>query len=174
MFSIESCSIPEKALLNDYFREGTYTDCYVTEINTAVPFAQFVTAFYTTPLFRLERFILKIAVSRPSTDAQAKQLAAGSIDAFAAWNVEARGKNQLLMCDFHRRTRSWLMVAPASGTNGTATRLLFGSAAVPEKHSATGQAMLGFGFKALLGFHKIYSVILLYATKLRLESKHRC
>lgn len=141
MFSIESCSIPDEALLNNYTREGTYTDCYVTDINAVVSLAQFITAFYTTPLFRLERFILKIAVSRPSTDAQAKQLAVGSIDTFAAWNVEARGKNQLLMSDFHRRTRSWLMVAPASGSNGTAIRLLFGSAVVPVKHSTTGQAM---------------------------------
>jgi len=51
-------------------------------------------AFYTTLVFKLERLILKLAVSRPSTDAQAKQLAAGSIDEFSAWHVEARSENQ--------------------------------------------------------------------------------
>ena len=173
MFSIESCSIPDDALLNNYSREGTYTDCYVTEIHGAVSQARFVTAFYTTPVFKLERFILKIAVSKPSTDDQAIQLAAGSIDAFAAWNVEARSENQLLMSDFHRRTRSWLMVVPASGTNGTCTRLYFGSAVVPVKHSKTGKLTLGFGFRALLGFHKIYSVVLLYAARSRLDAQQR-
>ena len=173
MFSIESCSIPDGALLNNYLREGTYTDCYVTEIHAAVSQVRFVTAFYTTPLFKLERFILKLVVSKPSTDAQAKQLAAGSIDAFAAWNVEARSENQLLMSDFHRRTRSWLMVVPASGASGSCTRLYFGSAVVPVKHSKTGKLAPGFGFRALLGFHKIYSVALLYAARSRLEAQQR-
>jgi len=173
VFSIESCSIPGDALLNNYLEEGTYTDCYVTEIHGAVSQARFVTAFYTTPVFKLERFILKFVVSKPSTDAQASQLAAGSIDAFAAWNVEARSKNQLLMSDFHRRTRSWLMVAPASGTNGTCTRLYFGSVVVPVMNPKTGTLAPGFGFRVLLGFHKLYSVVLLYAARSRLEAQQR-
>jgi hypothetical protein len=37
-----------------------------------VTLAEYVNAFYTTRVFRLERIILKWAVSRPSTDAQAK------------------------------------------------------------------------------------------------------
>jgi hypothetical protein len=173
VFPIKSCSVPDDALLNNYLGEGTYTDCYVTEIHGAVSQTRFVTAFYTTPVFKLERFILKIAVSKPSTDAQAKQLAAGSIDAFAAWNVEARSDNQLLMSDFHRRTRSWLMVVPVAGTNGTCTRLYFGSAVVPVKHSKTGKLALGFVFQALLGFHKLYSVVLLYAARSRLDAQQR-
>ena len=173
MFSIASCSIPDDALLNNHLGEGTCTDCYVTDIHGVVSQARFVTAFYTTPIFKLERFILKFAVSKPSTDAQASQLAAGSIDAFAAWNVEARSENQLLMSDFHRRTRSWLMVVPASGTNGACTRLYFGSAVVPVQHSKTGKTALGFGFRALLGFHKLYSAVLLYAARSRLEAQQR-
>ena len=173
MFSIESCSIPDDALLNNYLGEGTYTDCYVTEIHGTVSQARFVTAFYTTSVFKLERFILKIAVSKPSTDDQAKHLAAGSIDAFAAWNVEARSENQLLMSDFHRRTRSWLMIVPVSSTNGTCTRLYFGSAVVPVKHSKTDKLILGFGFRALLGFHKLYSIVLLYAARSRLDAQQR-
>ena len=173
MFSIESCSIPDDTLLNNYPGEGTYTDCYVTEIHGAVSQARFVTAFYTTPVFKLERFILKIAVSKPSTDDQAIQLAAGSIDAFAAWNVEARSENQLLMSDFHRRTRSWLMVVPASGTSGTCTRLYFGSAVVPVKNPKTGKLTPGWMFRALPGFHKLYSVVLLYAAKSRLQAQQR-
>jgi hypothetical protein len=128
-------------------------------------------AFYTTAVFKLERLILKLAVSRPSTDAQAKQLAAGSIDAFAAWDVEARSDNQLLMCDVQRRTRSWLMVVPMEGSSGTPTRLYFGSAVVPVKNARTGKLTLGFVFRALLGFHRLYSVVLLSAARSRLE-KH--
>ena len=49
------------------------------------------------------------------------------------------------------------MVKPS----GTATRLYFGSAVVPVVHEASGQRRMGFGFRALLGFHKLYSRILL-------------
>jgi hypothetical protein len=171
VFSVESCPIPDGALLNNYLREGTYTDCYVTEICGSVSHVQYVLAFYTTSVFKLERLILKLAVSRPSTDAQAKQLAAGSIDAFAAWDVEARSDNQLLMCDVQRRTRSWLMVVPMEGSSGTRTRLYFGSAVVPVKNARTGKLTLGFVFRALLGFHRLYSVVLLSAARSRLE-KH--
>ena len=171
MFSIESCSIPDGALLNNYLREGTYTDCYVTDIRGSVSHTQYVMAFYTTPVFKLERLILKIAVSRPSTDAQAKQLAAGSIDAFAAWHVEARSENQLLMSDFHGHTRSWLMVVPMTSTSGTRTRLYFGSAVVPVENPGTGRLSLGFGYRALLGFHRLYSKVLLYAARARLEAQ---
>ncbi|MEN8205628.1 MAG: hypothetical protein ABFS24_06420 [Pseudomonadota bacterium] len=128
-------------------------------------------AFYTTRVFKLERLILKLAVSRPSTDAQAKQLAAGSIDTFAAWDVEARSENQLLMCDFRSRTRSWLMVVPMESTGGTRTRLYFGSAVVPVRNSRTGKVTLGFVFRALLGFHRVYSVVLLSAARSRLEAQ---
>jgi len=165
MFSIESCSIPASALLNNYLREGIYTDCYVTDIRESVSHAQYVLAFYTTRVFRLERLILKLAVSKPSTDAQAKELATGSIDEFAAWHVEARSENQLLLSDFHRRTRSWLMVVPITGAGDTRTRLYFGSAVVPVKNTRTGRLTLGPGFRALLGFHRLYSKVLLHAAR---------
>jgi len=171
VFSIESCSIPDGALLNIYHGEEAYTDCYVTDISGSVSHAQYVVAFYTTPVFKLERLILKMTVSRPSTDAQAKQLAAGSIDIFAAWHVEARSENQLLMSDFHHRTRSWLMVVPMASASSTRTRLYFGSAVVLVGNSRTGMAAPGFGFRALLGFHRLYSEVLLYATRLRLEAQ---
>ena len=62
MFSVESCAIPEDALLNKFVRDGTYTDCYKTDIYKSVTHAQYVTAFYTTLLFKLERVILKISL----------------------------------------------------------------------------------------------------------------
>ena len=171
MASIKSCSIPEAALLNSYRKEGTYTDCYVTDILGSVSHKQYVTAFYTTFVFKIERVILKMALSRPSTDNQAKQLANGSIDSFAAWHVEARSENQLLLSDFRHRTRSWLMVVPITGSKGTRTRLYFGSAVVPVEDSKTSRLALGFGFRALLGFHRLYSKILLRTARSRLEAQ---
>ena len=159
--------MPDQALLGRYCGDGAYTDCYATEVSGAVPHAEYVTAFYTTWVFKLERLILRWLVSKPSNDAQARQLAEGSIDSFAAWHVEKRSENQLLLCDFLGRTRSWLMVAPA--VTRDQTRLYFGSAVVPARNPKTGTRKLGRGFYALLGFHKIYSKVLLYSAKSRLE-----
>ena len=170
MASIESCSIPEVALLNNYLKAGTYTDCYMTDILGPVSHKQYVTAFYTTFVFKMERVILKIALSRPSTDNQAKQLADGSIDEFAAWHVEARSENQLLLSDFQGRTRSWLMVASVDIEDIRKTRLFFGSAVTPVRNAETEKISLGAGFSMLLGFHKLYSVLLLYSAKSNLKT----
>ena len=171
MLSIESCPLPDNALLDRYRRDGAFTDCYTTEISGVVRQPQLVLAFYTTAVFKLERLILKWAVSKPSTDVQAAQLAEGSIDAFAAWQVEARTENQLLMRDTYGRTRSWLMVVPIPHGSGARTRLYFGSAVVPEKNPKTGRSRPGLVFRALLGFHKLYSVVLLYSARSSLETR---
>lgn len=168
LFPIHSSSLPDEALLNKYHKEGTHTDCYSTDIFFPISHAQYVTAFYTTPLFKLERFILKWTVSKPSTDEQAQQVAEGLIESFAAWTVEARAENQLLMCDFQNRTRSWFMIIPLE--NGA--RLYFGSAVVPIINSR-GKSSLGFIFHALLGFHRLYSLALLYSAKVLVEALHR-
>jgi hypothetical protein len=125
-----------------------------------------VAAFYTTAVFELERLVPAWLADRPSTDAQARELALGQRSAFAAWDVEGRDMNQLLLCDYLGRTRSWLMSAPAP--NVASTRLFFGSAVVPVLDRRTGKNRLGSRFQALLGFHKLYSRILLRAAVGRL------
>ena len=170
VFSIESCVLPDAALLGSYLKGGAYTDCYATDISAQVSHAQYVNAFYTTFAFRLERLILKWVASKPSTDAEVNQLATGAIETFAAWHVEKRSENQLLLCDFLGSTRSWLMIAPWVTGIGCGTRLYFGSAVVPRKNAKTGKSTIGFGFRALLGFHKLYSLVLLYSAKSRLEA----
>jgi hypothetical protein len=45
--------------------------------------------------------------------------------------------------------------------------LYFGSAVVPVKNRKTSKVELGLIFRALLGFHKIYSVVLLRAARAR-------
>ena len=167
MIPINPCDLPSSALLGKYVYEGAFTDCYVTQIPTSVSLAEYVEAFYTTPVFKLERLILRWFVSKPSTDADARRLAQAQVESFSAWSVEGRAPDQLLLCDFHRRTRSWLMVAP--NESGVGTRLYFGSAVVPVR-TKSGERRLGFIFSALLGFHKLYSRILLRAARSRLTT----
>jgi len=168
MPAIHRCELPQEALLCKYQRGGAYADCYVTEVAQQVSHAAFVEAFYTTWLFKVERLLLAWLVAKPATDTQARQLAAGAIDTFAAWNVEARAADQLLLCDFQGRTRSWLMVTPIPGHAAAGTRLYFGSAVVPALQGGTAKPRLGPVFHLLLGFHKLYSRALLSAAKSRL------
>src|SRR5262249_52421050 len=101
----------------------------------------------------------------------AQQLACGAVDEFAAWRVERRAANQLLMADYTGRTRSWLMVVHSAEEQGVRTRLYFGSAVVPIRHRRSGTPSLGASYKSLLGFHKLYSVLLVRAAKARLNSR---
>lgn len=162
---IDASEVPAQSLLGRYVAAGAYADCYVTELPFAVAHAQFVQAFYTTRLFKLERFILGVFAARPSTDEQVVLLAEGSATSFAAWTVEARAPNEIVLAA--GRTRSWLMVAQGSNsTNGT--RLYFGSAVVPHRSSSGDRGSMGLLFTALLGFHKAYSRALLAAARSRL------
>ena len=169
MGSIKNSQLPKEALLRLYLRDGHYTDCFSTDISRSVSHSQYVTAFYTTFLFKIERFILRLAVSRPSTDTEAVQLAEEQRDSFAAWSVEARDNNQLLLRDFKGRTRSWLMVESMTAEQGPRTRLYFGSAVVLTGKSERERKSSTFGFGLLLHFHRLYSVALLYSAKKRLE-----
>jgi hypothetical protein len=160
--SITRCEAPPDAVLRKYAAEGAYTDCFATEIAASVPFAAYVEAFYTSAAFKPERAVLWL-IGKPSSDADARRLARGEADAFAAWSVEARAPDQLLLCDFLSRTRSWLMVAPIDGGR---TRFFFGTAIVPVGLGA-GERRLGFPFSALLALHWLYSRILLAAARSR-------
>lgn len=167
MTTIDPCPLPPGALLQRYAESGGYADCYSIALPRAVSQAEFVEAFYTTAVFKIERWILRWAVARPSTDDEAAQLARGERSAFAAWSVEARAADQLLLCDLAGRTRSWLMVQAID--RGASTRLYFGSAVVPVHDAKTGRPRMGPLFNALLGFHKLYSRVLLRAAVRRLS-----
>lgn len=168
MSKISTPPLPEHALLARYAGSGGYTDCYATDLPGSYSHAEFVAAFYTTWLFKLERAILEWLVARPSTDGEAEQLAQGGRSSFAAWTVEASAPNQLLLCDFLGNTRSWLMIEPRHG--GGMTRLYFGSAVVPRTSRRTGHRRLGLSYRALLGFHRRYSRALLAAARTRLTA----
>jgi len=167
MMTVAVRPLPEHALLERYRRNGHYADCYATEIPGSFSHAEYVAAFYTTWLFRLERWILRWLVRRPSSDSEVRQLASGETESFAAWKVEARAPNQLLLCDFLGNTRSWLMIE--SFDDGGVTRLYFGSAIVAHVDPDTGARKLRAPFRALLGFHRGYSRALLAAARSRLQ-----
>jgi hypothetical protein len=153
--------LPEQALLAAYARTGAYTDCYAIEAEGTVHLADYVAAFYSTPVFKLERWLISRALGRRSTDADALALARGTSNTFSAWQVEGRAADQLLVAS--GRTRSWFMVVPQP--DRAATRLLFGSAVVPRSGGG-----LGLSFTALLGVHKLYSRVLLGAAARRLAA----
>ena len=155
--------LPETALLQSYAATpGGHTDSFATDAAGEIGLAEFVTAFYTTPIFRLERLILRLLARRPSTDADVSALAQGTRDQFAVWTVEARSPGQLLLRELSGATRSWLMVSP--GTRPGTTRLWFGSAVVPR----SGQETLGRPYRLLMGAHTFYSRALLASAKRRL------
>lgn len=170
MSTIQTGELPPSALLRRYQDKGAFTDCYFTDVPGVVEHARFVEAFYTTRVFKLERFILRWVISAASSDAEARELAAGTRERFAAWTVEARAADQLLMCDLMGRTRSWLMCAESPTAGPTRTRLYFGSAVVPHRVKASGQRRLNWVFRSLMGFHELYSRVLLRAAVSRLRA----
>ena len=162
--------LPRDALHSKYARDGGHADCFVLDIRRDVTLAEFVEAFYTTWLFKCERFILKWLVRKPSSDFEARALARGQRTRFAAWSVEARGENQLLMQDFQGKTRSCFIVSPIPGNN-LGTRLFFGTGIAPSADRKTGDTRLGRGFSLLLSFHRLYSRALLGAAHARLARR---
>jgi len=100
---------------------------------------------------------------RSSSDQDAFALAQGTADRFAAWTVEARNENQLLLADFTGKTRSWLMSTRQEGPGGPPTTLYFGSAAGVGPTESGKAGRLPFPFSALVGFHGAYSRALLAA-----------
>ncbi len=155
-----------------YRQSGAYTDCYCLDLPGRVGQAEYIEAFYTTRVFKLERWLLARFVGKPSSDAEAQALACGLRETFAAWSVEAKADGQLLLCDFRGRTRSWLMCAAMAGASA-GTRLYFGSAVVPVRDPRNGALRLGIAYRALLGFHKLYSRMLLWAAAQRLRRSRR-
>lgn len=170
MSTVQACELPQDALLRRYGGTTGFADCYAIDVAGSVSQAAFIEAFYTTGLFKLERFILSALAGRPSTDAQARHLAAGELTRFAAWTVESQTPAQLLLADFSGRTRSWLMVLPTTSPSGMPqTRLHFGSAVLPQRAAPGQEPRMGWLFTSLLGFHRQYSRLLLRAASRHLR-----
>lgn len=160
---------PDTSFLGAYARNGAFTDCYALTVPASVSLADFVEAFYTTRLFKLERWILGKVLRVVDSDQQAAQLAQAGTDRFCAWRVEQRAVDQILMDA--GQTRSWLSVVSASD-DAAATTLLFGSAVLPLR-DASHTDRFGLAFHLLLGFHRWYSKALLVAAAKRVMAFKR-
>lgn len=162
-------SLPTDALLARYAVDADgsalphYTDCFAVDFDGSVSLGDFVKAFYTTSLFRSERIVLRL-LGLGSTDGDIDAMLAGRRDAFAAWTIEDRTDDQLLMCDISKRTRSWFRV---EGIGKSRTRLYFGSAVIANRDA------LPSNYGVLLGFHRVYSRALLGTARVRLERRAR-
>lgn len=163
--------LPEGTLLHALRRAGCFADCFTMTIPHAVTQAEFVEAFYTTPLFKAERLVLRVLAWRRSSDQEAFELANGTRDGFAVWRVAGRAANQILLTDETGQTSSWLMTVPASAPDGPVTRLYFGSAIRPRSVNPDGKPQFSPIFHALMGFHTIYSRHLLQAAAARLLAR---
>src|SRR3546814_13771447 len=103
MPKIHATRLPNGALLEQYSASGAYTDCYSATLVGHISLADFMGVFYTTPIFKLERWILAKVLQLPSTDQEAQLLAQGRITRFAAWSVEARQIDQTVLRSEERR-----------------------------------------------------------------------
>ena len=155
--------LPSGALLESYRAEGGYVDCFVSDVSPAVDLAGLITEFYSSIAFRPERWMLGVLLGKWAGNADVVRFAAGQTQRFSAWTVESRRSDEILLCDYRGKTRSWLKVASIHG----GTRLYFGTAVVPAKRRADKAA-----FTLLLGFHRWYSRILLSGAVRRLNRHH--
>jgi hypothetical protein len=172
--TIEQEAVPSDSLLKTYRggarpeHWGLQGDCFAVVVDAPITLSDFVFAFYTSPVFRVERGILRLLAGAPSTDAGARGVAEGSATTFAIWRVGERTATQLLMCDRFEKTRSWFQVAPMEGGG---TLLRFGSAVAGSRNRETGALLMGRWFRWLIGFHVLYSRILLGAACRRVTEK---
>jgi hypothetical protein len=171
MLCVTQVAVPADALLRTY-RGGLRPecwrdsgDCFLTPVDRVVSLAEFVFAFYTSPVFRVERLILGILAGAPSEDGDARRLADGAGTVFAIWRVGERTATQLLMCDRYERTRSWFGVVHL---NDGKTLLQFGSAVASSRKGARSSKPSRI-FRVLLKFHIVYSQVLLHAARRRVN-----
>lgn len=171
MPSINQTAVPDFSLLRTYRAPlhanawNEFMDCFAAELPRTVSLAEFISAFYDSLPFRLERRIIQVLIGRPSTAQDVRALASGAAEDFAAWLVLERTDTQLLLGDFRGQTRSWLAVRPLPGGG---TQLLFGSGIRSVPDPVSGAPTRSWGFRALGGFHLLYSRVLLGAARRRL------
>ena len=167
MMSVNMAPNPEDGFLKDYDAiDGAHTDCFCTDIECLVTLEDFITAFFSTPIFKLERLLLRIFVGAKTTEEDVAALASGEASSFATWETEKRNQTQISLAVHNSPIRTWLKVEPKPETS--TTQLYFGSAVLPTLKDHSGRPKLGVFICALMGFHMLYSRILLWSAKRRL------
>lgn len=149
-------ALPADSLLQRHAQAGAFTDAYTLALPRAATLAEVIKAFYTSPLFRLELWLIARFVGVRTAPQDAQRLAADQTRQFSVWQVEARSDAQIALAA--GPTRSWLQIAADGRT------LTFGSAVLPREDGSRRP-----GFRALGGFHVLYSRLLLAAAGRRLR-----
>ena len=173
MYGISQKPVPDFSLLRNYRAPlhgdawTAFLDCFTAEVTSTVSLPEFISAFYNSLPFWLERRIIQAIIGRPSTRQDVQALASGTTDHFSAWVVLERNDTQLLLGDYRGQTRSWLAVKPLPAGG---TQLLFGSGIRSVPDPVTGAPSRSLGFRALGGFHVLYSQVLLAAARQRLAT----
>lgn len=167
MTQITKTPLPDQALLRRYKdMPGAYADCYRAKAAQEISLEAYIEAFFSTPLFQIERAVLTTFGIKGASAQALRALATGRSDTWAAWQVEARDETQILMRAGSDAIRTWLMVVP-DGAGGT--DLLFGSAVFPTPAKSGRAPQLPRIARWLMGFHKLYSRMLLRAALRRLR-----
>jgi hypothetical protein len=152
--------LPDSLIARHQARTGGFADSFRTIVPVTTDLAGFVTTFYTTRLFRAERWMLARA-GQPSTDAQIAALFDGTGTEFAVWRIADCTENELLMQEKSGATASWFRASPCAA----GTELYFGSAVRP---GGSGRA-LPPAYRLLLGLHLAYSRALLSSAARRVS-----
>lgn len=163
MANIIERQVPSDALTQPLLNDGAFVDCYCIEIECEVSLSQYIFAFYTSPLFKVERALLSLITLKRTKDCEAVALSLGKTDRYSIWQVENRTADQLLLADFTGNTMSWFQVEPLFVNHSSRTRLYFGSVVMPRKVDENGKPKFGLIFHLLLKFHSLYSRALLKA-----------
>lgn len=162
VMSLHSGSAPEGALIRRYTTSpGGYSDCFYVDIPADVTLSDYILAFFSTPIFRMERLLLNLIPSGRSNAQCVLDLASGAGERMAGWKTETRNENQLLLAVGNGPIRTWLMVQGNQPANEK-TRLYFGSAVLPTKMTKEGRPQLASVFQLFLSLHIIYSRLLIW------------
>ncbi|QZD91391.1 hypothetical protein K3162_07340 [Qipengyuania xiapuensis] len=168
MIQVTAPQLPPESLLARRRGPECYRDAFRASVTGEVSLGELITAFFSSRTFLTERMALHL-IGRGAGHAEIAALAAGRTQRFAAWEVEAREEEELLMHDFLDKTCCWLAVS-SRGEDGA----LDGPLPVPE----TGRTYIWFGtavrefegpiVSRLRGAHRWYARHLLEAAARRL------
>ncbi len=160
MGRITQTPVPDGSLLQALATDtGAYADCFEAKVTCDVPaddaFERFVFLFFDSPVFRLERAVLRLSGKAPKERNNPLALAQGDTDVFAVWRVHQRTETEILMAVPETPVRTWLSLEKDGGT----AELRFGSAILSEE----GKDVPHWIFPVTLRAHLVYSRLLLRA-----------
>ncbi|MTI09151.1 hypothetical protein [Curvivirga aplysinae] len=167
MTEVKETAIPLNSFMNFYHESpGHHADAFVGQIDGIVTLEDYILAFFDSPIFRIERSILSLFLLRRIKQSEIKELASGRSQQFALWKTKKRNEEELLLEVGDSQIRTWFHTEQEQSNK---TKLYFGSAIVPDTTSKNAKEGIGFTFRFFMGFHKLYSRILLQSALKKLK-----